>query len=186
MHTYTDLYLAHPLEAWTPFDIVVNSAYASLTMPVTYKPTNVVNSPFIRYSGTSAYNIYIQVETFGGCCEKSLLLLRSSLVSFSCRLWPFGSLAVDELPDCFKCPSALRSRSSSFLLRRESPTFKKNIPTDLLSAARSHQAVPCQPQRLYHPKNRRVDVWTRVQYQIVDRRQLLHLLRWAPQLPALP
>ena len=26
-------------------------------MPVTYKPTNVVISPFIRYSGTSAYNI---------------------------------------------------------------------------------------------------------------------------------
>ena len=24
-------------------------------MPVTYKPTNVVISPFIRYSGTSAY-----------------------------------------------------------------------------------------------------------------------------------
>ena len=55
MHTYTDLYLAHPLETWTPFGIVVNSAYALLTMPVTYKPTNVVNSPFIRYSGTSAY-----------------------------------------------------------------------------------------------------------------------------------
>ena len=55
MHTYTDLYLAHPLETWTPFDIVVNSAYALLTMPVTYKPINVVNSPFIRYSGTSAY-----------------------------------------------------------------------------------------------------------------------------------
>ena len=95
MHTYTDLYLAHPLETWTPFDIVVNSAYALLT----YKPTNVVISPFIRYSGTSAYNIYIKVETFGGCCDKSLLLLRSSLVSFSCRLWPFGSLAVEELPD---------------------------------------------------------------------------------------
>ena len=50
------------------FDIVVNSAYALLTMPVTYKPTNVVISPFIRYSGTSAYNIYIKVEMFGGCC----------------------------------------------------------------------------------------------------------------------
>ena len=54
---YTDLYLAHPLETWTPFDIVVNSAYALLTMPVTYKPTNVVISPFIRYSGTSAYSV---------------------------------------------------------------------------------------------------------------------------------
>ena len=54
MHTYTDLCLAHPLETWTPFDIVVNSAYALLTMPVTYKPTNVINSPFIMYSGTSA------------------------------------------------------------------------------------------------------------------------------------
>ena len=68
MHTYTDLYLAHPVGTWTPFDIVVNSAYALLTMPVTYKPTNVVNSPFIRYSGTSAYKIYIKVEAFGGCC----------------------------------------------------------------------------------------------------------------------
>ena len=56
MHTYTNLYLAHPLETWAPFDIVVNSAYALLTMTVTYKPTNVVISPFIRYSGTSAYN----------------------------------------------------------------------------------------------------------------------------------
>ena len=37
MHTYTDLYLAHPLETRTPFDIVVKSAYALLTMPVTYK-----------------------------------------------------------------------------------------------------------------------------------------------------
>ena len=55
MHTYTDLCLAHPLETWAPFDIVVNSAYALLTMPVTYKPTNVVISPFIRYSGTRAY-----------------------------------------------------------------------------------------------------------------------------------
>ena len=55
MHTYMDLCLAHPLETWTPFDIVVNSAYALLTMPVTHKPTNVVNSSFIRYSGTSAY-----------------------------------------------------------------------------------------------------------------------------------
>ena len=68
MHTYTDLYLAHPLEARTSFDIVVNSAYALLTMPVTYKPTNVVISPFIRYSGTSAYNIYSKVDTLGGSC----------------------------------------------------------------------------------------------------------------------
>ena len=57
MHTYTDLCLAHSLETWTPFDIVVKSAYALLTMPVTYKRTNVVISPFIRYSGTSAYSI---------------------------------------------------------------------------------------------------------------------------------
>ena len=33
------------------------AAYALLTMPVTYKPSNVVIFPFIRYSGTSAYNI---------------------------------------------------------------------------------------------------------------------------------
>ena len=55
MYTYTDLCLAHPLESWTPFDIVVNSAHALLTMPVTYKPTNMIDSPFIMYSGTSAY-----------------------------------------------------------------------------------------------------------------------------------
>ena len=63
-HTSTDLYLAHPLETWTPFDIVVNSAYALLIMPVACKPTNVVISPFIRYSGTSAYstkNIFVYV-----------------------------------------------------------------------------------------------------------------------------
>ena len=29
-------------------------------MPVTHKPTNVVNSPFIRYSGTSAYTDLIR------------------------------------------------------------------------------------------------------------------------------
>ena len=37
----------------------IRQAYATLTalltMPVTYKPTNVVISPFMRYSGTSAY-----------------------------------------------------------------------------------------------------------------------------------
>ena len=38
MHTYTDLCLAHPLEPRAPFDIVLNSAYALLTIPVTYKP----------------------------------------------------------------------------------------------------------------------------------------------------
>ena len=78
MHTYKGMCLAHPLESWTPFDIVVNSAYALLTMPVTYKPTNVITSPFIRYSGTSAYNIYMKVvligrESFAICAQ-----LRSS------------------------------------------------------------------------------------------------------------
>ena len=48
MHTYTDLCLAYPLETWTPFDIVVNSAYALLTMPVTYEPTNVIEFPFYK------------------------------------------------------------------------------------------------------------------------------------------
>ena len=52
---YTDLCLAHPLESWAPFDIVVNSAHAFLTAPVTYKPTNISNSPFRSLSGTSAY-----------------------------------------------------------------------------------------------------------------------------------
>ena len=36
-------------------DIVVNSAHALLTTPVTYKPSNISNTPFIRLSGTSAY-----------------------------------------------------------------------------------------------------------------------------------
>ena len=35
-------------------------------MPVTYKPTNVINSPFMWYSGISAYNIYMKVDTLGG------------------------------------------------------------------------------------------------------------------------
>ena len=48
-------------------------------MPVTYKPTNVAISPFIRYSGTSAYNIYIKVETFGGCCYESLFAVAKFL-----------------------------------------------------------------------------------------------------------
>ena len=57
MFTYTSFYvcLAHPLESWIPFDIEVDSAYTLLTMPVTYKPTNIVDSPFINLSGTSAY-----------------------------------------------------------------------------------------------------------------------------------
>ena len=90
MHTYKGMCLAHPLESWTPFDIVVNSAYALLTMPVTYKPTNVITSPFIRYSGTSAYNIYMKVvligrESFAICAQ-----LRSSRFpapSFEVRSW---------------------------------------------------------------------------------------------------
>ena len=35
---------------------------ALLTMPVTYKPTNVVIFPFIRYSGTSAYIIKVYFQ----------------------------------------------------------------------------------------------------------------------------
>ena len=69
MHTYTDLCLAHPLETWTPFDIVVNSAYALLPIPVTHKPTNVVISPFIRYSGTSAYSRFkLRCRLINSCC----------------------------------------------------------------------------------------------------------------------
>ena len=56
-------------------------------MPVTYKPTNVVISPFIRYSGTSAYNIYIKVDTLGGCCSK-FFVFESSRVSLSCHSCP--------------------------------------------------------------------------------------------------
>ena len=78
MYKYTDLCLAHPLESLTPFDIVVNSAYALLTMPVTYKPTNVINSPFIMYSGTSAYNNYIEVDTFWKFQLQSFLVAKSS------------------------------------------------------------------------------------------------------------
>ena len=48
MYTNMDLCLAHPLESWTPFDIVVNSAYALLTMPVTYEPTNIIEFPIYK------------------------------------------------------------------------------------------------------------------------------------------
>ena len=49
MYTNTDLCLAHPLEIMnTFFDIVVNSAYALLTMPVKYKPTNIIEFPFYK------------------------------------------------------------------------------------------------------------------------------------------
>ena len=85
MHTYTDLYLAHPLESWTPFDIVVNSAYALLTMPVTYKPTNVVNSLFIRYSGTSAYRsrgLRGWTRSRSNCADLCLCIGRSRIVIF--------------------------------------------------------------------------------------------------------
>ena len=88
MYTYTDL--AHPLESWTHFDIVLNSAYALLTMPVTYKPTNISNSPIIRLSGTSAYNIYIKVDTIG--CESfaifaQLISSRFPVSSFEVCSW---------------------------------------------------------------------------------------------------
>ena len=181
MHTYTDLCLAHPLATWTLFDIVVNSAYALLTMPITYKPTNVVNSPFIRYSGTSAYNIYIKVDTFGGW----LLLLRSFLVSFSCRLWPFGSLAVEELPDCSKRPSAFRSRSSSLPFAPRKPHCLESISTEpflQLDFTKPYHADR-QDLTLKKSSSRRLNTGSAL---LVDRRQLLHLLRWAPQLPALP
>ena len=32
-------------------------------MPVTYKPTNIFNPPFIRYSGTSAYSGDLDKDT---------------------------------------------------------------------------------------------------------------------------
>ena len=90
MHAYTDLYLAHPLETRTPFEIVVNSAYALLTMPVTYKPTNVVNSPFIRYSGTSAYNIYMRVKGISDGQSHSPVVLLDGRLSFGVRSLPLS------------------------------------------------------------------------------------------------
>ena len=149
MYTYTDLCLAHPLETWTPFDIVVNSAYALLTMPVTYKPTNVVMSPFIRYSGTSAYNIYIKVDTLVGCCTNtfSFSFLFSS---FADRIHPslaVGAVRLFEL----------------FCLRHGVPVVFEKISHGSLWQLVSTLAVSC-PQRSYTPTNRRVDVWTRVQH----------------------
>ena len=47
-------------------------------MPVTYKPTNVVNSPFIRYSGTSAYTMRnvstIKASSFRKMVCKAMLI----------------------------------------------------------------------------------------------------------------
>ena len=78
MFTYTSFYL-YPLESWTPFDIEVDSAYTLLTMPVTYKPTNIVDSPFIRLSGTRHNRIlrclYSQLESIW--LDKSRWLLWS-------------------------------------------------------------------------------------------------------------
>ena len=104
MHTYTNLYLAHPLETWTPFDIVVNSAYALLTMTVTYKPTNVVISPFIRYSGTSAYNIYILVDTFGGQFAKTFCCVE--VFDKFCCVEVFEPTVTFRIPAACRCPTS--------------------------------------------------------------------------------
>ena len=76
-------------------------------MPVTYKPTNVVISPFIRYSGTSAYSatssdflpvtlrfLPDQQETTGGDEVKSLLDSGSLAGDFIAKVVPIGKLKI--------------------------------------------------------------------------------------------
>ena len=90
VYTYTDLCLAHPLESRTPFDIVVNSASALLSIPVTYKPINDVNSPFKRYSGTSAYTT---------CASSGVIFLIKLVINFvlficpGTNSWPSDKMA---------------------------------------------------------------------------------------------
>ena len=70
--TYTDLCLAHPLESVTPFDVVVNSIYTLLTMPVTYKSTNIIASPSIWYSGTSVALYHTSTYILTYCIDASV------------------------------------------------------------------------------------------------------------------
>ena len=51
-----------------------------LCMPLSLptQPTNVINFPFIRYTGTSAYNIYIKVDTIWQFQLRTFLVAKSS------------------------------------------------------------------------------------------------------------
>ena len=120
MHTYTDLCLVYPLESWTPVDIVLNSAYTLLTMPVTYQPTNVIHSPLIRYSGTSAYNI--RSVRFGGQLESCLVaeIFRATIVLRNSLEFPhFPSLSHRRFSCQARSFCSTVVASWSFLLDRE-------------------------------------------------------------------
>ena len=151
MHTYTDLCLAHPLESRTPFDIVVNSASALLSIPVTYKPINDVNSPFIRYSGTSAYNICIKVDTFGGCNEKFSSFVFELTVTI---LKPY-CLSVAQL---LKVSLRFSIVKFQFTVCAVKAPLVKVHSHGAFFALQIHQAVSCRPPRSYPPINRRIDV----------------------------
>ena len=82
MYTYTDLCLAHPLESYTPFAIVVNSAYALLTTPVTWIFSNISPpNPSILSSGTGVCNLYFKVDKSGSLFAS---FVRSNFYQKSC------------------------------------------------------------------------------------------------------
>ena len=60
MYAYTDLYLAHPLDSRTHFDIVVNSAYALLTTTFNYNLTNTRKPSLLVYEALCYSLHYIQ------------------------------------------------------------------------------------------------------------------------------
>ena len=129
MHTYTDLCLAHPLESWTPFDIVVNSAYALLTMPVTFKPTSVINSPFIRYSGTSAYNIHVKVvligcESFAICAQLRSSRFSAPVLKFAVEIPGESSGPLEQFHSRLFCANRLEFPAVSRQHRRAAAIFR--------------------------------------------------------------
>ena len=69
-------------------------------MTVTYKPTNVVISPFIRYSGTSAYNtrfsVSKQLKSFLGTAN----YLRDFVKDYSTLSQPLHQLLTDYNKTC--------------------------------------------------------------------------------------
>ena len=68
-------------------------------MPVTYKPTNVVNSPFIRYSGTSANtspNLLSVILTFVSQEEAKGSINLDALLDTGCLAGDFAARRVED------------------------------------------------------------------------------------------
>ena len=167
MHTYTDLCLAHPLESWTTFDIVVNSAYALLTMPATYKLTNVINFPFARgirhqrlqyiYQGRYVWWSFakvVRLEEFPQCLVSSATTVLHTRV-FSTEFPEFLSLAHRHFPCRAWSFSSIVVASGSSLLDREA------LLADRFCTLKTNHFCT---NRWHADKRKIVDVWTRVQH----------------------